>query len=151
MSIDRTAVLDAVASQLKERIQASLDELQALQAGNADNSKSTAGDKHDTERAMVHMEMENLSKRLDHERRLLHELEQLTKQPTSAEKVSSGSIITTDRGVFLIGAAFGRMQVKGQFITGISIQSPLGKQCINKKTGDSIEVNGNIFTVLSIA
>jgi transcription elongation GreA/GreB family factor len=150
MSTDRTRALQAVEDHITSRIQHTLDELDGMQASNADNAKSTAGDKHDTERAMVHMEMENLTQRLQQARRMLHELEAFKKIRHVPTEVISGSLVSTDRGVFLIGIACGRVSFNARFITGISIQSPLGKQLIGRKTGDIIALNGNKFTLSEI-
>lgn len=150
MSNVRKECLNSVSHHLNRRIQSTLDELQAMQSSNADNTKSTAGDKHDTERAMAHMEMENLSKRLENDRRLLHALEQVIKQLPGHDQVREGSIITTDRGIFLIGVACGRVAAGQSFITGISTQSPLGKHIIGKKQGAQVPINGNIFTIQAI-
>jgi hypothetical protein len=150
MSTDRTRVLQAVEVHLTTRIQTTLDELDSLQASNADNTKSTAGDKHDTERAMVHMEMENLTQRLHQDRRMLYELEAFKKIQHVPTEVIPGSLVSTDRGMFLTGIACGRVSFNARFITGISVQSPLGKQLIGRKTGDIIALNGNKFTLSEI-
>ena len=71
---DVIAAAISIVSQKIERIKAVLDD---LNDGNAQNSKSTAGDKHDTERAMVHLEIEKLSKSLSVEYAIRNDLEQI--------------------------------------------------------------------------
>ncbi|NQV52713.1 MAG: hypothetical protein HQ500_05985 [Flavobacteriales bacterium] len=125
------------------------ENLLELQSSNASNAKSTAGDKHDTERAMTHMEMATLSQQVDAEKRLLHELEALERQATH-ETVGPGCIVQTQRHNLFIGLAFGNMVVEGWPITGISVHSPLGKELLGLAKGETCSVNGMVHSVEQI-
>ena len=62
--LDKATICKAIRSELNEkgkRIQLAFDD---LNSAITDDSKSTAGDKHETGRAMVHLEQEKLSKQL---------------------------------------------------------------------------------------
>jgi hypothetical protein len=87
-------------------------------AGDAQSdAKSTAGDKHETSRAMMHLEQEMLAKQLHEWRQQLALLHQI--------KIEEPRLITTDRGVFFISISLGKMEVGQQEITCLSPASPL--------------------------
>jgi len=140
-----TTAISAV-SQKIERLKAELND---LNDGNAQNSKSTAGDKHDTERAMVHLEIEKLSKSLSVEYAILNDLEQI-KMDNPHSIATNGSLVETSRGVFLIGAACGNISVGTTSIFCISALSPLAKALNGKSLGDIVQVNDNTFRIMSI-
>jgi len=143
---DVIAAAISIVSQKIERIKAELDD---LNDGNAQNSKSTAGDKHDTERAMVHLEIEKLSKSLSVEYAIRNDLEQI-KPDNVNSVVSNGSLVETSRGKFLIGAACGNVHVSSTSVFCISEYSPLATELNSKSVGDIAQVNGNDFRIKSI-
>jgi transcription elongation GreA/GreB family factor len=132
---DVIAAAISIVSQKIERIKAELDD---LNDGNAQNSKSTAGDKHDTERAMVHLEYA-----------IRNDLEQI-KADSVNSVISNGSLVETSRGVFLIGAACGNVSLGSTSVFCISAHSPLAIELNSKSVGDVAEVNGNDFLIKSI-
>lgn len=143
---DVIAAAFSIVSQKIERIKAELDD---LKDGNAQNSKSTAGDKHDTERAMVHLEIEKLSKSLSIEYAILNDIEQI-KADSINSVVSNGSFVETSRGIFLIGAACGKVYINSTSVFCISAHSPLAIELNSKSVGDVAQVNGNDFQIKSI-
>ncbi len=146
---DRLTVIAGVRQHLLARLSTMRESLLELQSANASNAKSTAGDKHDTERAMTHMEMATLSQQVDAEKRLLHELDALERQP-SQEIVGPGCIVRTQRHNLFIGLAFGNVVVENWPVTGISVQSPLGKELLDLGKGETCSVNGMAHTVVEI-
>lgn len=147
--MDRTQIISELCEQIIQRLEEIRADLESMQATNASNSKSTAGDKHDTERAMVHMEMETLSKRLDNEVRILNDLEGAS-QAKPTETAKAGSIVRTDYQLFFLGIAFGKKELTQTSIMGISIASPLGGQLQGAKSGDRIVVNGVSYQIESV-
>ncbi|MEQ9186168.1 MAG: hypothetical protein RLP15_00420 [Cryomorphaceae bacterium] len=142
----RETVIIGIRKHLLSRLESMHESLLELQTANASNSKSTAGDKHDTERAMNHMEMATLSQQVDAEKRQLHELEALER--SNAEKtIAKGSIVRTQRHNLFIGLAFGSVDIDGWTVTGISIQSPLGNALLGLSKGEQCSVNGMLHTV----
>lgn len=98
-------------------------------------ANSTAGDKHDTSRAMMHLEIEKKSKQLS-------EIEQLKKMiPILQNNIKHqsfgiGTIIETNVGHFYISFNAGKLLIKDKAYTFISLASPLAqafKHNLNKK------------------
>lgn len=149
MPPEKSVVIEAALKIVQQKIARIKAELDDLSQSNAQNTKSTAGDKHDTERAMTHLEIEKLSHQLEQEKSILHDLEKIN--PTAQLKViGSGSLVETSRGYFLIGAACGNVLVDDVAVFCISNHSPLAIQLIGKSMGDSVEVNSNNYSILSI-
>ena len=57
-------VIDYIKNQLEERMQAAWGAMQAAQASANEESKSSAGDKHETALSMMHIEQEKLTNKL---------------------------------------------------------------------------------------
>lgn len=112
-------------------LRASMDEL-ALAAES--ESKSTAGDKHETGRAMLQLEQEKTGKQLQEtEQRFL----ELQKIPGDAftEVVSTGAFVRTTQGSFYIASAIGKITCEGKEIMVISPVSPLARAMMGRRKG----------------
>lgn len=113
-------------------------------------SKSTAGDKHETGRAMLQLEQEKLGEQLKEMAERKKELEKIDIEITS-EKVIRGSLVTTDKGIFFIGIAIGKLSVENVTVFSISPQSPLGSKLMGLKSNDRTEINGNSYLIKEIS
>jgi hypothetical protein len=118
------------------------DKLAAFQADAMDlksslenESKSSAGDKHNTSRAMIHIEQEKLGEQIGQTQQQLQKIQQIMNSNTS-ELIGFGSFVKTDAANFILGLSLGRIKIDEQLIFGISMESPIGQQLLNKKQGD---------------
>ena len=120
-----------------------------LKESGANETKSTAGDKHETALAMLQIEQANNRAQLQD---ALEQRSVLTNiNPDNiTSKVTSGSLLKTNRGHFYISVALGKLNIEGNVVTAISLQSPLGAILMGKVALDSVTVNGNIFFIESI-
>ena len=116
-----------------------------LRESASNETKSTAGDKHETALAMLQIEQANVLRQLGEARDVLAVLEKLDyEQP--GEVVGKGSLVTTDRGIFFLAAAVGKINT----IISISPESPLGKVLIGKGVGSTVEVNKLNYRILFV-
>src|SRR5690606_33924894 len=90
----------------------------------------------ETGRAMVQIEMENLSKQIAENENLQKKLGliDLTAKP---EKAAFGSLVTTENLYFFISIGLGLLQYQQQSVLCISAQSPVAMSIIGKGLGDS--------------
>jgi transcription elongation GreA/GreB family factor len=125
-------------------------QLAELRAGAESEGKSSAGDKHETGRAMMHLEQEQLQKQVGE---LQNQLQQLLSLKNSEFKpnVHSGSLVTTDKGVFYIGIGLGKIDFEGQNLFVISPASPIGKVFMGKIKGDAFSFGPARYNILEIA
>jgi transcription elongation GreA/GreB family factor len=147
--MDKLAVHRTVEQKVMERIhhlQLALDD--AMEA-TADDSKSTAGDKHETGRAMSHLEQEKLSTQYTEALKLQ---EMLHRIDPSAENnsIALGSLAETSIGWLYLSVGLGQIDVKGTKVFCLTPMAPLGKVLLGKKAGDDIDWQGKKIKVLSV-
>lgn len=121
---------------------------EVTEAGN-NETKSTAGDKHETGRAMMQLEQEKLGKQLQEAENQLAEFERIDGSVES-ECVVLGSLIETDKGLFLISVSIGKLQVDNKTVFVISNKSPLAIALAGKKQKDTVVFNGVPYSIKAI-
>ena len=118
-------ICNVLLSQIKEKIK----NLELLIRSTTDSrdttNKSSAGDKHETSRAKIQTEIDNYSRQLELAINNLKIIEQID----SSKKyniVAQGSLITTDKGTFLIAIGIGKLEIQSNTYFIISLLSPIG-------------------------
>lgn len=126
---------------------AAMDEAQ----GSANSeTKSTAGDKHDTARAMMQLAAEQNAKHLAEAHKLQQTL--LLIDPLHHfSKVQMGSIVITSSANYFISISAGKLKVDDEIYYAISPSSPIAQVLLGLKEGDSRLFNGNSIVIKSIA
>ena len=112
-------------------------------------TKSSAGDKFETARAMIQLENEKLSNQI-HEIELNYQKLNAIKDFQTSKNISLGSIIFTDKANYYIAIAADFFEVNSKVFYCISSQSPIGKLLIGKKINESIMFNDVQSTILEI-
>ena len=132
---DKVAMLQKILNDLKE--------------SGANETKSTAGDKHETALAMLQIEQTNTRAQLQE---VLNQEATLKKinPDLSADSVLNGSLIKTNRGYLFMSVALGRAVVDDVAVIALSPQSPLGKKLMGLKVGERAEINNTAYLVVGI-
>ncbi len=121
---------------------------EAQQAAN-NETKSSAGDKHETGRAMAQLETEKLTAQLSEALNIKQNLTQINPTITN-NTVVLGSMVYTNKGNFYMAASIGKVTIANEIFFAISPASPIGKLLLTKKEKESFSLNGNEYTVLTI-
>ena len=140
------SIKDALLKRMDEA-SASIDSAKEARDG---DTKSSAGDKYETGREMMQMEIDKAAMQLQSAKRLLHDLEKIDLTKSSTD-INSGSLVTTNKEIFFVAIGFGKIHFDGEEIFVISPVSPLGTNLLNKKAGTSFSFQGierKILTVL---
>lgn len=147
--MNKQEVVQAFTKLVQEKILRLQNTLRELTESAAAESKSTAGDKHETGLAMLQLEQEQKNKELTV---LLNQLEvlQLTKFEGHVESVRKGSLVRTNQANFLICTSLGKVPVKDQTALALSPSSPLGEMLIGKKVGDACKFNNSEYRIMEI-
>lgn len=120
-----------------------------LKESGTNETKSTAGDKHETALAMLQIEQANtraqLSDALD-KKTALEKIDPLL----SSNKIVRGSLIKTDRGYLFMSIALGKIKIEEMSVTALSPQSPLGIKLMGLSAGDTAEINNIKYLIESI-
>ncbi len=117
-----------------------------LKESGANETKSTAGDKHETALAMLQIEQANVREQLKEVQEKLAVLNKIDATITTVAIVN-GSLIKTNRGYFFLCAALGKATVNDIIVTALSANSPLGKLLLQSKKGDAVVINNISYTV----
>ena len=112
------------------------------------STKSSAGDKHETSRAMIHLDQEKLSIQLLDLNKSLRILSQINIGEHSS--VNMGSLFKTDHSIFYISIGLGKISINGLDVFIMSPVSPLSQRLIGLNQNDSIDFNGITHNILFI-
>lgn len=109
-------------------------------------TKSSAGDKYETGRAMLQIEQDNVRKQLKEalEQKAVFEQINVTK---SSSIITKGSLVKTDKAYFFVSIALGKMSVENVAVIALSPQSPLGSKLMQLKATESVTVNGATYII----
>ena len=120
-----------------------------LKESGANETKSTAGDKHETALAMLQIEQANKRTQLQEVLNQKAVLEKIDAS-LSPEIVVTGSLIRTNRGLFFMSVALGKLLVDNINTIALSPQSPLGQKLMHLRAGDSISFNNATYQIEGI-
>lgn len=112
-------------------------------------TKSSAGDKFETGRAMLQIEQDNIRSQLQKALEQKAVLEKININ-TGPSVITCGSLVETDKGYFFVSVALGKINLEHQTVIAISPQSPLGIRLVGMQTGQSVTVNNTDYTVANI-
>ena len=112
-------------------------------------TKSSAGDKHETGRAMLQLEMEKAGQQLYTITQMKEILAKI--DPSKKNNIAHlGSIISTNIGNYFLSISAGILQVHTEQYFAISISSPIGKLLLGKKVNDDIIFNNKKLQIIAI-
>ncbi|MEF3078169.1 3-oxoacyl-ACP synthase [Winogradskyella poriferorum] len=122
-----------------------LDLEQALQS----ETKSSAGDKHETGRAMIQIEREKAGQQLigiQNNQELLQKIDCKAKH----KNIALGSVVYTSQHNYFISISEGEIKLEDVSFYAISPHSPIAQLLLGKTEGDTISFRNNPFTVLKV-
>lgn len=120
-----------------------------LLAGLESESKSSAGDKHETGRAMLQLEREKLGEQIRETERKLKLLMPLAQHKTTTI-VTVGAVVKTDQLNYYIAVSTPELKVDKTTYYCISAQSPIGKLLLGKKVGEQLSFNKKTSTITKV-
>ncbi len=110
--------------------------MQNAQDSANEETKSSAGDKYETGRAMAQIERDRHAQLFDQLRQERAVLDRIDPDFVF-QRVGLGALVTTSVGVFFVSVSAGMVVVEGQKVIAMSPQSPLGASLMGKQAGDS--------------
>ena len=122
---------------VQQRIQTATQAMEAAQESANAESKSSAGDKYETGRAMAQLERDRHAQLLADARRMRQELEHIDPTAPPAALIRPGSLVLTSAGDFYIATSAGRLHIDSQTYMAVSPASPIGTLLRGKSVGES--------------
>ena len=114
-----------------------------------DDSKSSAGDKHETALAMAQLEQEKLTKQLNI--LLLQEASMKVFDPTlKHQKITMGSLVETNKGWYYFSISLGQLICQNNAFFALSLEAPLGQIMRGKVAGEQVTFNGMITEIIGV-
>jgi hypothetical protein len=120
--------------------------LRSFQEAANEETKSSAGDKYETGRAMAHLEIEKLQNQLADAQRMKSDLSRVSPLEKS-EIIRLGSLVFTSHGNFFIAVNAGEHQVGEQRFFVVSSAAPLAQKMLGLKSGDQFTLNNRVFHI----
>ena len=120
-----------------------------LKESTANETKSTAGDKYETARAMLQIEQDNTRRQLQEVMEQQAAFSAIDISLISNE-VIRGSLVKTNKGYLFISVALGKIIVDGIVVIALSPQSPLGQQLMGMKPTNTTTINNTIYSIEEI-
>ena len=148
-------------SDIKEQLLAELSrsidsKIQAIKASIADisdsmknDTKSSAGDKFETGREMMQIELNNKQQQLNKQLQVKKDLSQINLNK-SYDKVEFGSLVMTNKGNYFMSVALGKILINQSNYFALSMASPIGQALKGAMTGDKIRFNNQDIEVFDI-
>jgi hypothetical protein len=133
--MNKTFLLQHIQTKLEDKLATFQADAIDLKSSLENESKSSAGDKHNTSRAMIHIEQEKLGEQITLTQQQLQKIKQILISP-SPQKIGFGSFVQTNKVNFLLGLSLGKITIENELIYCISMESPIGQQLLNKIEGD---------------
>ena len=146
----RSQVFEALELHLSAAVKEGDRHLSSLQEALASEAKSTAGDKHETGRAMIHQEMRQVNDTLQRSQSALRELTRIQKSPEPPSRVASGVLVETTGPWVLMGLPLGKLDLDGTVVLGVSSEAPLAKAWFGAKPGDEVSMGPSTFLIKAL-
>ena len=134
-------LFDACQDYVEKSIAHLMEAMESSQESANADTKGSAGDKHETGRAMMHLEKEKNAKQLAERLNLRKVLPLLYPNKIQSEG-QLGSLIKTNNGFYYLSIPMGKLELEGKLFYIISAVSPIGNLLLNTKVGSEIIFNG---------
>ena len=134
---------------LQDRIDVFQDMISGLTEDAQNDAKGSAGDKHETALAMMHLEQEKFNTKLKEVLEQKAVLDKINPE-ISAKSITLGSLVKAN-GIYLyLSLALPKITIEGINVIALSPQSPLGNKLMGNAVGFSFEINGTKYLIESI-
>lgn len=125
---------------IQQRIDLAEKMMQEAQESANNESKSSAGDKYETGRAMMHLEQEKYARQLADAIQVASILNKINTEKIG-DKVKLGSVVITSAGNYFIAISAGRISLDCKKYFAISPQAPLARLFFDRRAGEYVLFN----------
>lgn len=135
---------------LQEKINSIAGLIEDARAASNNDTKSSMGDKYETTREMMQIEINKLLLQLSEAQQMILSLKVIDPaKPCS--KAEPGALIETEQMIFYLCTGLGKITVDNKVIMVISPASPIGKALYGKQKDGQFSVNPqNTYKILDV-
>ena len=123
--------------------------IEELQESLTSETKSSAGDKHETGRAMVQLEREKAGKQLAQIQKVNQLLAKISTEKQS-KIIGLGGVVFTTKANYYIAISAGELQVDSNKFYAIAANTPIAQLLLGKTIGDNIVFREQEFTITEV-
>lgn len=145
----KTACYELAAAWVNTRIESAQKAMQNAQNSANEESKSSAGDKYETGRAMAQNDRDMFAKQHLEAQQDLNVLQKINVDIVP-DKVVNGALVNTSMGYFFIALSIGHKAVASQNIMFTSALSPIGALIYGKSVGESFQFRNQAVSITGI-
>lgn len=131
---------------INSRLQTIQNKINEIEESLLSETKSSAGDKHETGRAMLQLEREKSGNQLAEIVKVKEGFSKVSVENTSNVIVLGSVVYTTQRNYFIAISA-GELQVKNDMFFAISPNTPIGKLLLGKTVDDKVVFRNSNFLI----
>ncbi|WP_158963149.1 hypothetical protein [Myroides fluvii] len=131
---------------LDDKIEALQDIVEDLATDAQSDAKSSAGDKHETALSMMHLEQENITKKI-RESLELREVVKRIDEHKNSRVVEFGCVVKVNTVYLFLAAALPKVTIGDVSVLGVSMDAPIAKALLGRQIHDSFSFNNCDFTV----
>jgi transcription elongation GreA/GreB family factor len=149
MSLDKIRVHAALINALNDKYKDLQSALAETDDSLSADSKSTAGDKHETGRAMAQLEREKIGGLIKQHEQLIINAQRI-EFSIETSSIRLGSLVNTSNGWYYISVPFGRILVDNTLIFCLSPAAPLVGVLLGKKSGEVVLWQGSSIAIVFV-
>ncbi|OWP63402.1 3-oxoacyl-ACP synthase [Hymenobacter amundsenii] len=135
---------------VQERLDAIQAAINAAQESANSETKSSAGDKYETGRAMAQNERDRNLVQLQQARQLLTEIQRINPE-LACDAVRPGALVDTSLGHFFISISAGKLPFDGTDYFAVSAAAPVAAALAGKRVGEVVMFNGKAVHVIAVS
>lgn len=147
--MNKEKVHSAILENVNERIQSLNSILKDTFQATAEDSKSSAGDKHETGVAMAQLEQEKLTKQINEFLLLKESLLKINPSKVHT-KIEVGSLVETNNGWYYFSVGLGAVKMNETTIFAMNPLAPIGTLLNGKMKGEQVVFNGKTTEILNV-
>lgn len=149
MSLYKQKLYERCVQHIQQRMDDLRKAIKVLQLSANEETKSSVGDKYETGRAMVQLEIEKLLVQLSactSQRQVLERIDPAL--PSTV--IQLGSVVKTNHGNFFLSVSAGQLSVDAENFMAISPASPIGAKLMGLRATEKFSIHDREYSITSV-
>lgn len=146
----KNIILNHLHAIILDKIEVFTNAIESAKESRNNDTKSSAGDKYETGREMIQIEIDKNTAQLQNARNLKEELARIPIQKEFS-KAEFGSLVETNQGIYFLSIGIGKIVIQNKTIFAISTASPIGILLQNKSIHDTFQFQSIEYTIKNIS
>jgi len=148
-TISKEDILSELHKIIDQKIEIATHAIESAKESRDSDTKSSAGDKYETGREMMQIEIDKNTVQLSNAKYLKVEISKIDCKK-KYDKTEFGSLVLTTQGIYFMSIGIGKLVLDNKNIFIISINSPIGKIIQNKRIGDCFHFQNSKIVITNI-